>query len=158
MNACTYCKKTVSETEPHLKLVNYAQEEKICHNCWFFMSLFYNEPRILMENSITSAIEKTIKTYDTKVIEMLQELSLLIKNKKQAATARTKKRFGKKERAYILEKFEHKCSICKKELEKNYIHIDHIIPISKGGTNNIQNLQVLCVECNLKKTNFTRSV
>ena len=43
------------------------------------------------------------------------------------------------------------CEACKKECESNY-HIDHVLPISKGGNNNYDNLQILCTKCNLQKS------
>ena len=36
----------------------------------------------------------------------------------------------------------------------SYIYIDHIRPISRGGSNNIENLQILCGFCNSSKKDF----
>ena len=48
----------------------------------------------------------------------------------------------------IIEKNE--CAYCR---TKDNLVIDHIIPLSKGGTNELSNLQVLCKLCNQKKGN-----
>lgn len=42
------------------------------------------------------------------------------------------------------------CLICRSD---ENIHIDHIKPISLGGTDELENLQFLCRTCNLKKGN-----
>lgn len=43
-----------------------------------------------------------------------------------------------------------KCAYCKIRLSSGY-HIDHIIPISRGGTNWPKNIQITCSNCNMKK-------
>lgn len=43
-----------------------------------------------------------------------------------------------------------KCANCKGCLRHSY-HIDHIIPLARGGTNWPKNLQLLCPPCNLRK-------
>jgi 5-methylcytosine-specific restriction endonuclease McrA len=45
----------------------------------------------------------------------------------------------------------NKCAICKEVLVKATTHVDHILPLSKGGSNWPKNLQLLCKSCNLKK-------
>lgn len=36
-------------------------------------------------------------------------------------------------------------------IERSIYEVDHIIPISRGGTNSRQNLQILCRSCNARK-------
>lgn len=45
-------------------------------------------------------------------------------------------------------KFRHKCAHC---FESKPLTKDHIVPLSKGGSDNITNIQPLCRNCNSKK-------
>ncbi len=62
-----------------------------------------------------------------------------------------RKLFSKRIRIDVFKRDNYKCLICGTGKEKTSLHIDHIIPISKRGTNNIENLQTLCAECNISK-------
>ena len=57
----------------------------------------------------------------------------------------------------VLERAGFKCQCCGDKPRKNndvVLHIDHILPFSKGGSNEMENLQSLCARCNLAKSNF----
>ena len=43
------------------------------------------------------------------------------------------------------------CYWCNTSLKNKVVHIDHYVPLSKGGLHTISNLVVTCSECNLKK-------
>ena len=54
-----------------------------------------------------------------------------------------------------LEKYNGRiqCELCGKQIFSiGDCHFDHIVPYAKGGNSTVDNCQILCVECNLKKS------
>ena len=49
----------------------------------------------------------------------------------------------------LIEHYGHRCLCCNRDDVK--LTADHVIPVSKGGTSNIDNIQPLCKSCNSKK-------
>jgi len=45
-------------------------------------------------------------------------------------------------------KYDHRCLCCG---ERKRLTIDHVLPIALGGSNSIDNIQPLCLTCNLRK-------
>ncbi|MFN9970152.1 MAG: HNH endonuclease, partial [Phycisphaerae bacterium] len=52
-------------------------------------------------------------------------------------------------RQRVWTRYGGRCAECN---ANDYLEYDHIIPVSKGGSNNDANVQLLCRRCNLKKS------
>lgn len=50
-----------------------------------------------------------------------------------------------------------KCQLCGVHSSERRIEVDHVVPRSLGGTNDLANLQALCDECNRGKSNRDRT-
>ena len=59
--------------------------------------------------------------------------------------------FTTQERNLIYNRTEGHCGICGRFIPLEEYTIDHIIPLSKGGTNDLENLQPCCSFCNKAK-------
>lgn len=51
----------------------------------------------------------------------------------------------------VWEQQEHRCTICGKEFDLEFMEGDHITPWREGGRTVIENCQILCRECNRRK-------
>lgn len=51
----------------------------------------------------------------------------------------------------LKKQYGHTCPSCKISEPEIKLTIDHIIPLSRGGSDLIENIQPLCLKCNLKK-------
>ena len=60
-------------------------------------------------------------------------------------------------RKRIIERDGLYCVYCDDDLSNSEIHMDHVIPESKGGETTYNNLQVTCRKCNLAKGTLSES-
>lgn len=62
-------------------------------------------------------------------------------------------------RALVMIRDNSTCQMCGRNVRDDHIrvHIDHVVPLSWGGTTELDNLQVLCSDCNEGKKNYVES-
>jgi ATP adenylyltransferase len=51
----------------------------------------------------------------------------------------------------VLKRAKYRCELCGAHEEQAALHIDHIVPRARGGSDDISNFQSLCVTCNTNK-------
>ena len=113
-----------------------------------------------INSDLISKIDK-YKNENETIIEFI-ESAILKSLPKEISTQEKLKQINRRRsindttRYAVLERAGFKCQCCGiKPLKDNdvILHIDHIIPHSLGGSDNVDNLQVLCDKCNLSKQN-----
>jgi 5-methylcytosine-specific restriction enzyme A len=53
----------------------------------------------------------------------------------------------------VFKRDDYKCKECGATNKEKILHVDHILPVAQGGTDELSNLQTLCSDCNLSKSN-----
>jgi Tfp pilus assembly protein PilF len=87
--------------------------------------------------------------YKNNIIQILSNIGAL--EKRQAQLERSK--MTQSMRYDVLKRDNFKCKICGRSVKDGIqLHVDHIIPISKGGKTEMNNLQILCNMCNFGKS------
>lgn len=107
---------------------------------------------------IIEGVEFTIEHInDKKALDsmywLVQGCNILCINKKQKMKNSTRKSISKSIRHEVFKRDGFKCVECGATKEDTRLHIDHILPVSQGGSDEMDNLQTLCESCNLSKSN-----
>lgn len=108
------------------------------------------------QSYIHTDIERTFYMAIDEILDICDELSSINfeTTTRKYNQANQRKLMTQELRNKIKERDNYTCQICGKYMPDEVgLHIDHIIPISKGGKTVEQNLQVLCDKCNLRKSN-----
>lgn len=66
---------------------------------------------------------------------------------------KTRQNIGKRKIRQLLENQENTCAYCFRYLDSEY-HLEHIIPVSFGGSSTLSNLAIACPRCNLKASDL----
>lgn len=66
-------------------------------------------------------------------------------------TLNTRKSIPQKQRYYILARDSFTCQYCGRSAPEVELHIDHIVPVARGGSNENINLLAACADCNQSK-------
>lgn len=104
-------------------------------------------------NPLQKLVRGVIREYIDEVNQSKGKPSKVKKAKKKSATKPKKSRYiSSTVRFAILNRDNYRCVACGANAKETKLQIDHIIPVSKGGSNNLENLQTLCVDCNRGKS------
>ncbi len=98
----------------------------------------------IMHYCPVSAISFELVCFDTQLMQNLEISGIQY----QQGTLQ-----GYEIREYVLEKFCRRCAYC--EAQNIPLEIEHIVPISRGGSNRLSNLTLACRPCNQTKGSKT---
>ncbi len=142
------------------KLRQQQYREIIDDNNMFVFSLNRKQTRYKQVNYVKSAytVLVTISKFSCNMELIKQRYTALSKIGFECTLSEyhskdQRKRMTKALRDEIAIRDNYTCQICGKYMPDGVgLHIDHIIPIAKGGKSIPSNLQVLCSKCNGKKS------
>ena len=113
-------------------------------------------PQILCKSKYTSPkgknsyYEETVFFYE----EMVERFNIVCEKIEKRATKEYQRKLMTESLRYdIMKRDGFRCVLCGRSAEDGVkLHVDHIIPISKGGRTFPKNLRTLCDSCNLGKS------
>ncbi len=102
-------------------------------------------------STYTTATGETCQVFGSFIVRG-RKLWVCIKNKSIKEKSSTRKSISPRIRWLVFEKCGRSCCVCgATAADGAKLEVDHIQPVSRGGSNNLDNLQILCRTCNSGK-------
>lgn len=115
---------------------------------------FYTMERALEQITKTPGKCKSYYAVDTSVTEIMvaseSENITNVENKKKIK----RKQYSENQRKIIYQKANGRCQLCGRKIEYEDMTLDHIVPLSLGGADEMDNLQCTDFACNKFKSNI----
>lgn len=114
---------------------------------------------LIAENNLNNklsgeGLEDMVSKAINQVNESIFRLDTLMEKKRaveeKPASSKSRAPIPDDVKMFVWNRDEGKCAKCGSQFNLEY---DHIIPVSKGGSNTARNIQLLCEPCNRKKSN-----
>ncbi len=86
-----------------------------------------------------------------RMFEMLGEVLARPRSTKPAHAREQRRLMTPSLRLQVMQRDVFSCKACGSKADRVRLHVDHVVPISKGGATEMANLQTLCADCNLGK-------
>lgn len=109
--------------------------------------------------SLNDIIEGIMKAVLPEGFDIFQCGNLICKPQKKKNNARKRTNIPRGLRHEVFKRDNYTCVECgASKKDGATLHVDHIIPSVKGGTDEMDNLQTLCQDCNLNKNDVYQIV
>lgn len=154
MKRCGDCKETKPREAFNKRSAVKDGLQPICRDCQKARySSFYDKNKEAQQERARSFYSKHKEHYASTMREWRQN------NRERMRSHWAKRRLLKKlqrdetlvDYSTVLERDGYVCYLCEKCVEPDDVHMDHVIPLSKGGRHSIDNLRVTHSKCNLAK-------
>lgn len=150
-----YAHKYEEKTKQNQKIWREKNKEYIKQQRKKYHDAVKNDPKFIAQNREKS--KKWFENNKDKRKEYIQSNKEKVKlwdracsSKRRAIIKNSAESFTAKQIIELHQHQSYKCNICKCCIKNKY-HVDHIMPLKLGGGNGIDNIQLLCPTCNLRK-------
>jgi len=109
-----------------------------------------NKQSVFKTRKYRATEQGKIKTKEYRKTEQWILNARVGRSKRRALAKEVNQKFNAKDAREVLNRFNHSCFKCG---SKTNLHIDHHVPLSKGGRLTFTNAVILCAVCNVRKSN-----